>query len=253
MLGKVLKYDFKYMGKMLIPLYLLTIVMCSLTRGLVFLSDKFRIFEILSFFTNVGGLILIVASLALTLVMVVRRFYTNLFKEEGYLTNVLPVKINTHIISKFICALVFNILAVLVVVGSLAIMYYSLDLSENIRMILDMFGEFIPCFLVYVVLALQAYEMLICAAYSLGQTQSKNKIQYAVIFGIGLYSIAQVMGVIGIGILLLIKPNCLELLEVMDKDAIWAVLITGTIIPVFENIMYLLVMKLALNKKMDLE
>jgi len=253
MLGKVLKYDFKYMGKMLIPLYAITIGLSLLTRLFYMLADKYSIFEVLSFFTNISGIALMVASLVFTLITVIKRFYTNLFKEEGYLTNVLPVKLNTHILSKLISALVFNIFGVLAVVGSLAIMYWSVELAESIRAILDTFGEFIPYILLYMVLALQESEMLICAAYSLGQTQSKNKIPYAVVFGIVLYSIAQVIAMVGIGILMLTHPNYLELLENMDMGAIRTTMISMNIFPVIDMIMYYLVMRLSLNKKMDLE
>ena len=253
MLGKILKYDFKYIGKMLLPLYLITVGMCGLTRLLYIWADQFKIFEILSFLTNVSGLVLLVGTVVFTLIMVIKRFYTNLFKEEGYLTNVLPVKINTHILSKFICSLIFNILAILVLVGSFFIMYYSIELTDGMTAFMDIFKQLIPYCVVLIILTLQSYEMLIFAAYSIGQRKSKKKILFSIASGIGLYFISQIISLIGIFIVSKIQPDYFDLLEIADIETIKTTLIMANVIAAMNSIIYYFITVWQLNKKMELE
>ena len=253
MLGKVLKYDFKYMGKMLLPLYLITLGTCGLTRLLYILAEQSVVFEVLSFLTNVGGLILLVGAVAFTFIIAIKRFHTNLFKEEGYLTNVLPVKIQTHILSKFVCSLIFNILAVLVFIGSFFIMYYSIELTEGMSAFIDVFKKIIIYGIIFVILALQTYEMLVITAYSIGQRKAKNKIPYSIVSGIGLYFIGQVIILSAIGIAIITQPNFLELLEVVDIEAIKTIIIIANISNIVCNIIYYFITIWSLNKKMDLE
>ena len=253
MLGKVLKYDFKNMGKMLIPLYVMTLGVCLLTRLLYMGAEHFKVFEILSFLTNVTGLLLLVATVVLTFVVVVKRFYTTLFKEEGYLTNVLPVKMEIHILSKLICSLIFNILAVLVFIGSFFIMYYSIELTEGMTSFIGVFKQIIFYSVILIILTLQSYEMLIYAAYSIGQRKNKNKILYSIISGIGLYFISQIISLITIFIVSKVQPNYLELLESVDIEAIKVTLIIANAICIVNIIIYHSLTVWSLNKKMDLE
>ena len=238
---------------MLFPLYLITIGMCLLTRLSYTLAEQFEIFKVLSYLTNVGGIALLVATIVLTFVVVVRRFYINLFKEEGYLTNVLPVKIDIHILSKFICSLIFNVLAALVVIGSLIIMYYSLELTENISSFIEIFKNAIFYFILLVILTLQTYEMLVCAAYSIAQRKSKNKVLYSIISGIGLYIIGQIIALTTILIVSKIQPDYLELLQSTDIGTIKTTLIIGNLLVFINIIIYYFITIWALNKKMDLE
>jgi len=252
MLGKVLKYDFKNIGKILIPLYIITLGMCGLTRVLLILGEQFRIFEVLSFLTNIGGLVLLVGTVAFTFIIVVKRFYSNLFKEEGYLTNVLPVNINTHILSKVISSLVFNILSVIVVIVSFFIMYYSLELTEGMSAFINVFKEIIIYGSIFAILALQTYEMLVCTAYSIGQRKAKNKILYSIVSGIGLYFVGQIIILSAIGITIIVQPNYIELLELGNIEAIRITLILANIANIICNIMYYFITVWSLKKKMDL-
>lgn len=253
MLEKVLKYDFKYMGKMLFPLYVMTIGVCLLTRLLYMGAEHFKVFEVLSLLTNVTGLLLLVATVVLTFVMVVKRFYTTLFKEEGYLTNVLPVKMETHILSKLICSLIFNILAVLVFIGSFFIMYYSIELTEGMASFIEIFKQIIFYSIILIILTLQSYEMLVYAAYSIGQRKNKNKMLYSIISGIGLYFIPQIISLIAIGVACLLDPNYFDLLESADIGAIKTILMIANGIAILNIIICYFITVWSLNKKMDLE
>jgi hypothetical protein len=249
---KIFKYDMKNIGRVLFPLYAITLFACGLTR-LLSIFDDLVLMQVLSFLTNVSAIFLMIATLVLTLFMCVKRFYTNLFKDEGYLTNVLPVKLETHIISKVVCSLIFNTIAIIVFVSSFAIMYYSIELVESMTIIIEALKEFIPMAFIASVLSLQSYEMLICTAYAFGQRRNKSKILYSVLYGIGLYYIPQIISLIGMGIVLLIKNDFIELLGLLDMDTFRLVFIMGNICSVLGCVIYYLLTRWSLNSKMDLE
>ncbi len=104
MLGKLIKYDFKAMAKMMIPVYIAMIVLTAVTSLMTkFKAEETMIFGILItlFITVVSG------SAFVTLVACVKRFVDGLLKNEGYLSFALPVKTSTHILAKVINALIW--------------------------------------------------------------------------------------------------------------------------------------------------
>lgn len=248
MLSKVLKYDIKHMLKMLFPLYLITIVMCILARLFYAVEGKSIFFEYMSFITKTSGIILLVGTAVFTFITMARRFYTNLFKDEGYLTNTLPVAINTHILSKFICSLIFTSLAILIVIGSVSIMYYDLIGYTHIFSFLDVFGGNIIYGILLIILSFQAYQMIIWTAYALGQRTDRNKIATSFVYGIILYFCVQMVALVVLGIGYLINNNIIELLATTTLGAI----ITN-VIQIINILIYYGVISWALNNKMDLE
>lgn len=110
MLKKMFGYDFRSMGK---PIGLLTvIVMITTVVGTVALrfSDKLKVTESESFNNILSGsatlfvvaaVIAIAAYAVVSVILILRRYYTHLFTDEGYLTFTLPVRPGTIILSKF--------------------------------------------------------------------------------------------------------------------------------------------------------
>ena len=253
MLIKTLKYDFKYMGKIMLPLYFLTMGLCLLTRIFHIFSEQSRVLEILSLITNVSGLMLLIGTIVYTFTTAVKRFYNNFFKAEGYLTNVLPVKKETQILSKFIIFLVFNIISVLVFVGSFFIVYYSLELTDDMTTFLEIFNSSIFSALLLVILLLQSCEMLVCTAYSLGQINTKNKMKNSMIIGIFLYFVTLIIAIAGIFIANKIQPNSINLLTNLDIEAVKTMLFTINITTLISIVLLFLLTVTSLNKSMDLE
>jgi len=113
MLGKLIKYEFKAMGRIMLPLYAVMIFMAGLVSinmrsGLndsaQSLLQKFAIIMTVLFFVAVMAVLVVMA------IMVIQRFYKNLLGTEGYLMFTLPATTWQHILSKAITAIIWIIL-----------------------------------------------------------------------------------------------------------------------------------------------
>lgn len=145
MLAKLLKYDFAALSRVLIPVHLATVAVgllalaCFGVFRLVDGSSAAASFEPFAAMTFAGGGICTLALGAApvaTFVIIVRRWYANLFTDEGYLTLTLPVSAGAHVASKTIAGFVWMVvdLALLFVVfvgvvsvlsGNLMVVYGS--------------------------------------------------------------------------------------------------------------------------------
>ena len=124
MLGKLLKHEWKKVWK--VPTLLICILMIiAALAGLTFMLpawDKEWIGLSLSGFAMfmVFYLALIVVSTGITIYFAVR-YYKNMFTDEGYLTNTLPVSARSLLISKTITVSAWNLIASVAVVVSIIV------------------------------------------------------------------------------------------------------------------------------------
>ena len=110
MLGKLLKYEMKAMGRLMLPLYGLLVLSAALlgisirlnmSRGMEFIVKTFTVL------TTTLFIVLIVASVVVMTVLVIQRFYKNLLGSEGYLMFTLPAGTMDHILCKLISSAVW--------------------------------------------------------------------------------------------------------------------------------------------------
>ncbi len=123
MLGKLLKYDIKATGRILLPLFA-ALLGAALLMGFTFRgampSTSFSFymmggFDMARTITTILYTVLIVAVVILTFVMIIYRgFYQSLFGNEGYLRLSLPVSTGQTLMSKVLNAAIWLILAAFV-------------------------------------------------------------------------------------------------------------------------------------------
>jgi hypothetical protein len=89
--------------------------------------------KIIGSFVMIAFVSSIIASLSVTFIVMILRFYKNLMSDEGYLMFTLPVKSSHLINSKLIVSLMWNIVSVLVVIASLFILLISPENFANLR------------------------------------------------------------------------------------------------------------------------
>ncbi|MDR1629319.1 MAG: hypothetical protein LBS36_03775 [Oscillospiraceae bacterium] len=253
MIGKVLKYDIRSIGKTLLPVYGVTVLLCAFTRLMVFLETYSSVFGMFGMLTNVFSLIAVAGSVALTLFICVRRFYVHLFKEQGYLTNMLPVKLETLVFSKFAVSLLFSVGAAALAIGSLALMYASLELTPNITEFVNVVKSVFPIFFVLIILSLYLYQSGAYAAYSIGQRSGRNKIGSAFAAYLLLYFVYQIMNLIVLLVVYFAWRDLWTLLEQNDMHAVKNLLYVAAIPTVIANIGCYFVSVRFLKKQMDLE
>lgn len=152
MLRKLFKYDFLAIGK---TMWLLTLIAVLVTiAGTVsgyFIDDVFEKFIIDEYVNFVYmalmfllGTIIFISFIAITAyfvlstVIIMKRYYQNLFTDEGYLTFTLPVKTSAILDAKVLSGLLWGAIASIVSIISLIFLIYAL-VGENIADVLDEF------------------------------------------------------------------------------------------------------------------
>ena len=94
MLSKLLKYEFRATGRIMLPVYALLLVSCGGCTLFGSLLGRYPESTVLSVVQTVFATLFGVTTfgmLLLTLVLMVYRFYKNLMTDEGYLMFTLPV------------------------------------------------------------------------------------------------------------------------------------------------------------------
>ena len=115
MLGKLFKYEMKATSRLFLPLYGLMLIFTVVGRILftTMISSELNaniFFTMLFGMTMVAYMVLIFSTMIMTVVIIIRRFYTNLLCQDGYLMHTLPVTTHQLILSKLFSAVIWQIL-----------------------------------------------------------------------------------------------------------------------------------------------
>ncbi len=128
MLGKLLKHEFRYYAKRFVPFIAIIMAVAVVLWIMTMTTGSENIYEMLynnmdesDVFYVVGNLLMYVLSVAVSVLSIyvfyvgISRFEKNLFSDEGYLMNTLPVTSSQLILSKLIgavaCWIVCNIVS----------------------------------------------------------------------------------------------------------------------------------------------
>ena len=128
MLGKLMKYELKATGRVLLPLYGAILLVSVLGAFSLERMSEFEMGALLFVLVYTG---LCVALVVLTLVLIIQRFNRNLLKDEGYLMFTLPVSVHSLLFSKLLSALLWCVLGGCVGLLSIALMtMIAMDASQ---------------------------------------------------------------------------------------------------------------------------
>lgn len=207
MLGKLLKHEFRAVGRTMLPVMAVLLVLA----GLANISIRVLEHVTVDFAELVLGLFIVafvigmIAAAVMSVVVMIERFYKNLLKEEGYLMMTLPVNVHGLVWSKLIVSCVWFVITALIiyaVIGLTVANLASLDISDitkifhnmpSLRELLDdlyretgisggrlaaLCGEL---FVLVIVSALGAC-LHFYAAMSLGHCFANNKVLLSVVF-----------------------------------------------------------------------
>lgn len=233
MLGKVLKYDLKSMGKSLFPLYAGLVVLALVLKFIGFITDSVSSFSItaFSFIYNIMFIffiILVVGGLFYTFFVSIMRYYKNLYSDEGYLTHTLPVNVGSLLLSKVIASLIFIVLSVIISFISIMLVLGFNDVFNILKDGLEFFslcsgmnvGTIVIWAIFFLLLSYICYILMVYAGISLGNMHSKNKITFSIVYTAVIYYVTQMLGVILLVIIFLITPDIMNQLDqaIPDKE-----------------------------------
>ena len=194
MVKKLLKQEFKYYIHTLIFILPIVLFLGISTYILHFFETDSIIYELLFILSMIlFSISSFVALLAVEILMVVR-FYKNMYTSEGYLTFTLPVNSHQHVFAKLIGHIICLIITSLVVIVSWLIVVNGItDLSEEFKFIGSLIttaftGEnavhaiFITLELIILfVIATFASPLTYYSCISIGQLAKKNRIILAIV------------------------------------------------------------------------
>ena len=207
MLGKLLKYDLKWIYKVVGIFYILSLIFSVIGRGLNEIENSL-VFSITAKISFGIAISMMINSLVNCLLRLWARFIRNLYKDESYLTHTLPVEKNKIFASKVISGILAIFTTCVVVLLCLVICYYSEANVEALKMGLELAADTYNTTVVSFVLVM-ALVIFIEFVYALilgyvgiiiGHKSNRNKLILSIIAAFVIHSIIMA---ITLGILLI--------------------------------------------------
>ena len=265
MLGKLLKYDLKWIYKVIVVFYILAVIFSIIGRVLSLIENSI-VFSAIAKFTYGLAIAMMANCLINCFTRLWSRFVKNIYKDESYLTHTLPVEKKKIYISKVIAALITVFTTAVVILFCLFICYYSKENLENLKAILEltastynttviglillMVGVF---FLEVMFIVLIGYVSIILGYKS---NKNKNKNAKTIIIGTLLYLLTQAVTLVLIFILGLFNSNVMNLIntkDIVNIDSIKVIMLTGVAIYITYIIIYYLLGKRFFIKGVNIE
>lgn len=263
MLGKIFKYDIKWLFKKLAPFYGISIVLALIIRGIKELAINFSIFNTLYILMSAVFIIGLIALVFYTFFLIISRYYKNMFRDESYLTHTLPVKKSSLFISKVLSSIIFMVLGIIIALISLLIVYYTKENFEIIKNGAEYFAnlyhfsvvKLITLIIIMGLLGILIMMMLIFTGITIGQSHSNEKGMYSIIACIVIYFVTQFINGVTILLVALFKTNLLESLndDIPPIEALNTVMLTSICLSVAYIFIYYFVNKHFLEKRLNIE
>lgn len=269
MLAKLLKYDFKAMFKIFLPLWGVLLVVSGVNR--LISGSPLAEGGGMGIFTSLLGVmyvLLIMAVMVVTTVIIIARFYQGLLKDEGYLMFTIPVKPWQLLASKLLSAMVISIISGIVALASVAIIAYFPEMGQVLAELWKMGMKDVPNFLPLVILlVVSLFVGIICsvsqvyASMALGHLAGSHRVGFAVLAFIVLSviwsTVGSVIGMFGYPDLTSTMISINEIEVSVDTAGISNVLmiatVWGLILDVVRCVVHLGITNYILSRRLNLE
>ena len=263
MLGKLLKYDLKWIYKVLIVFYVLSIIFSLIGRLFIEIENSL-IFNILGQVCIGTAIAMVVNVLINNLMRVWARFIKNSYKDESYLTHTLPVNRKTIFLSKVLSAIITMLTSAFVIVICVAICYYSESTIEWVKQSLEFVASTYNSTVVGFLLTVAAVFFLemIFALFSgyigiiIAHKSNNFKTGKSVIFGFIAYMVPQTITIAIIFILGLFNQDIMNLFKTTDMinvEAIKSILHVGIVIYICYIVIYYFIGKRLFEKGVNID
>lgn len=266
MLGKVMKYEFKAIGRIL-PLFYIALIAAS-----IFLAINLRFIPAETFFgmlirTISGSLygIILAATAIVTLVILISRYKKSMLGDSGYYMLTLPVKMETHILAKTFSAtiwgffsLVVSIITIMIIgtityIGDIrAVFYQMMEAFKSLTSNEKALGAILILeFLILVILSLTKTALTIYAAMSFGQLSKNHPNLMAVVFYMGFNFIESMIATVILNVLdrVIFINQIFEIKDLKGLDIFMLILI---ILSTLICVVYFVITNLYMKKKLDI-
>ena len=237
MLGKLLKYDLKWVYKVVSVFYILSLFF-SVTGRLLNNIENSVVFSAITQFTFGFAIAMMASSLINCLMRLWARFIKNLYKDESYLTHTIPVEKKTIFLSKVLAAAISVFTTAVVIIVCLFICYYSKENLQALKGMLEIAATTYDTTVVNLLLLmafvffLEVMFMILIGYVGiiLGHKSNKNKMTKTILIGFALYMLTQfvTLGVVFIfGLFNQSVMNLVNTTDIVNMEAIKLVMTGG--------------------------
>lgn len=263
MLGKLLKYDLKWVYKVVVVFYMLALVFSLIGRGLSMIKDS----VVFSVITQIvfGTAIAMMANCLINCIMRQWvRFVRNVYKDESYLTHTLPVEKKQIYLSKVISAVVTIFTTVVVIIACLFICYYSKENMQVLKSMLELAASTYNTTVIKLLLLITfifflevIFTVLIgYVGIIIGHKSNQNKMAKTILISFVMYLATQALTLGIVYIFGLFNPNVMNLInttDIVNVDAIKYVMYAGSLIYVVYIIFYYILGKKLFEKGVNVD
>lgn len=210
MTGKLIKYEFKSIMKIM-GIVWAALLVSSLLTGISnsgFVSNIAESGEVglINIFSSVSTFIYggtVMALVAVTIVVIIARFYKGLLGDEGYLMHTLPVKTWQLITAKGVTAAIVSLLSIAAGIASgivIGAFFNIWEMGDFVRELFRLLGDNPQYILVgveaflLILFAIMATVYKVYASMAIGQLAQKNRILFSVLAYMGIGAIGTVLG-----------------------------------------------------------
>lgn len=224
MLTKLIKYDLKWMFKIL-PVFYAFAVFFSIASFFLSKIEESAFFSFLNGFSNGFAVAMVLNGVINSVIRAWVRFRQNVYKDEAYLTHTLPVPREKIFLSKTIAGIISVFISTAVSAVSLVICFYNnkdfVNMINNlIKSVSDMLSVstagiiaiiFTVLFVELVFIMLLGYCSIV-----LGHKSNKNKLANSFIIGFAMYLISNIVTVAAVCIAGLINKDVMNLIKTSE-------------------------------------
>lgn len=224
MLGKLIKHEFKATYKIFGLLFSALNLLTLLTRFCVYIPFDNMIFKVLTTILSGVYVIAVVCMSLFSIAIVLIRFNRNMLRDQGYLSNTLPVKMWQQITAKVLTYTVWMITSVIMMFVSLFVFFIGKHtFTEFLNEFFDVAGDvfdypklvvIIVLFVILMIAQIAVNLLNVFAALSLGQIFAKHKIAGAILF---YFVLNYALGFITSGAMMLM-PNFVDKMNNIDVE-----------------------------------
>lgn len=170
MLRKLLKHEFRATARVMLPVYLVTILLALMTRGTAFWTQMVTtegltgrsFLALISGLIGVGFSLALVATFVVAVILMILRFRSNLMADEGYVMFTLPVSTHALVWSKLIVSTVWFVGAMLIDILSLAALVADVTFFQEFGRLIHEISQQLTAYMVGNGMAFLAEFILLC-------------------------------------------------------------------------------------------
>ncbi|WP_290092542.1 hypothetical protein [uncultured Dubosiella sp.] len=263
MVGKLLKYDLKNQARRLVPYCLIALATALIVRLLSLGHGP--VFSTLQTIAISVDIVLLIGCVLMPLISGWTYMIRSMYKDEGYLTNTLPVSRSSVYIAQWLSGMLGLLLCLATAALGLWIAFYSQDYQMVINGIVmtgkEALGYSSTSALLASVFIVYYFEMgfAMTAGYAgivLGYRCWKDKPAKAVLFGLGLYFLGSVLSVAILFVYGLFDPSVMELFRESAEPGVTmikSIFMLGTVYYIVVSLALDAIALKALGKGINLE